>query len=139
MSWHFAASTGFCVERPIIQMLGVLHDAGVTAVEVGTPPHHFDPWYHEQVADLDHHLKAWSIQPVAIHAPFGGLLDLTDPNPHHRYAAVGAILTTAAALRELGERRSSFTSATRRAQVRTSANAWRGQPRLCGCCQGPSA
>ena len=102
MSWRYAASTGCCVDRPIVQTLGALRDGGVTAVEVSTPPRHFDPWQHDQVADVCHHLKWWGIEPVAIHAPFGGLLDLTDPNPHHRYAAIGAILTTAAALRELG-------------------------------------
>jgi sugar phosphate isomerase/epimerase len=102
MSWHYAASTGCCVDRPIVLTLDALHRGGVCAVELGTPPHHFDPWHHKQVMDVCHHLKQWSIQPVAIHAPFGGLLDLTDPNPHHRYAAIGAILTAAAALREMG-------------------------------------
>ena len=29
--------------------------------------------------------------PRSIHAPFGGLLDLSDPNRHHRHAAIGAI------------------------------------------------
>jgi sugar phosphate isomerase/epimerase len=40
--------------------------------------------------------------PVSIHAPFGGLLDLSDPNPHHRLAAVGGILVAASALRQMG-------------------------------------
>jgi sugar phosphate isomerase/epimerase len=52
--------------------------------------------------ELSHRLHEFRIAPVAIHAPFGGLLDLTDPNPHHRHAAIGAILSAASALRELG-------------------------------------
>ena len=102
MTWRFAASTGCCVDKPIISTLDVLHEAGVTAVELGTPPRHFDPWSHQLVAGLGERLKQLGIQPVAIHAPFGGLLDLSDPNPHHRSAAIGAILAAASALREVG-------------------------------------
>jgi len=79
-----------------------LHVASVTAVEVGTPPRHFDPWRHDEVIDLGDRLRRFSIEPVAIHAPFGGLLDLTDPNPHHRHAAIGAVLSAASALRAIG-------------------------------------
>ncbi len=102
MRWRFAASTGCCINTPVCTTLQGLHDAGVRAVELGTPPRHFDPWRHEQVLELSHRLREFRIAPVAIHAPFGGLLDLTDPNPHHRHAAIGAILSAASALRELG-------------------------------------
>jgi len=90
------------MSTPIVRTLDALRKSHVTAVELGTPPRHFNPWYHDQVVELGHHLRRWSIRPIAIHAPFGGLLDLTDVNPHHRYAAAGAILTAASALRELG-------------------------------------
>jgi sugar phosphate isomerase/epimerase len=42
--------------------------------------------------------------PVAVHAPFGGLLDLSDPNGHHRSAAIAAILDAAGLLARLGGR-----------------------------------
>lgn len=102
MRWRFAASTGCCINTPVFSTLQGMHDAGVRAVELGTPPRHFDPWRHDQVVELSHRLHEFRIAPVAIHAPFGGLLDLTDPNPHHRHAAIGAILSAASALRELG-------------------------------------
>lgn len=102
MTWRFAASTGCCVDVPVFRTLDDLHDAGVTAVELGTPPRHFDPWRHDQVVALGDRLRQLAIEPVAIHAPFGGLLDLTDPNPHHRHAAIGAILSAASALHEVG-------------------------------------
>jgi sugar phosphate isomerase/epimerase len=102
MTCRFAASTGCCTSRPVGAVLDELHAAGVTAVEVGTPPRHFDPWRHEEVAALHDRLKRLAITPIAIHAPFGGLLDLTDPNPHHRHAAIGAVLSAASALREVG-------------------------------------
>jgi len=94
---RFAASTGGCTDRPVPAVLEELHAAHVMAVEVGTPPRHFDPWRHEEVMALGDSLKRLSIRPVAIHAPFGGLLDLTDPNPHHRHAAIGATLCAASA------------------------------------------
>lgn len=102
MTPRLAASTGCCMNTPVIDTLQGLHDAGVTAVELGTPPRHFDPWHQAQVVELGRRLHELAIDPVSIHAPFGGLLDLSDPNPHHRHAAIGAILTAASALRQLG-------------------------------------
>jgi sugar phosphate isomerase/epimerase len=102
MRWRFAASTGCCINTPVFTTLQGMRDAGVRAVELGTLPRHFDPWRHEQVMELSHRLREFRIAPIAIHAPFGGLLDMTDPNPHHRHAAIGAILSAASALRELG-------------------------------------
>ena len=102
MTCRFAASTGGCTDRPVPVVLDELHAAHVTAVEVGTPPRHFDPWRHEEVMALGERLARLSIKPIAIHAPFGGLLDLTDPNPHHRHAAIGATLSAASALRQVG-------------------------------------
>jgi sugar phosphate isomerase/epimerase len=105
VTWRFAVATGGCNDRPIITVIDALYRAGVTAVELGTPSGHFDPISHETVRALRNRLRQLSILPVAIHAPFGGLLDLTDPNPHHRHAAIGAILSAATAVREVGGRR----------------------------------
>lgn len=95
-------STGCCVDRPILEVLDALPHGRIRGVEVGTPPRHFDPWRHADVLAVRERLERYSITPISIHAPFGGLLDLTDPNPHHRHAAIGAVLMAAAALRELG-------------------------------------
>ncbi len=102
MTWRFAASTGCCVNCPVSSTLQAFHEGGVRAVEIGTPPGHFDPWRHDQVAALAECLHELGIAPIAIHAPFGGTLELSDPNPHHRHAALGAILSAASALREVG-------------------------------------
>jgi sugar phosphate isomerase/epimerase len=104
MSWRIGASTGGCVDRPVLEVLDAIREAGIDAVEVGTPPRHFDPWRETEVRALRDRLSSHRILPVSIHAPFGGLLDLSDPNPHHRHAAIGAILTAAAALKDLGGR-----------------------------------
>lgn len=105
MTWRIGASTGCCSDRPVIEVLDALHAARISGVEVGTPPGHFDPWRQAEVHALRERLRAHDMCPVSIHAPFGGLLDLSDPNRHHRHAAVGAILTAAAALKDLGGHR----------------------------------
>jgi sugar phosphate isomerase/epimerase len=104
MTWRIGASTGGCLERPVLEVVDAIRQAGIDAVEVGTPPRHFDPWRHTEVQALRQCLSGNGIRAVSIHAPFGGLLDLSDPNPHHRHAAIGAILTAAGALKELGGR-----------------------------------
>jgi sugar phosphate isomerase/epimerase len=102
MTLRLGAATGCCVSQPILDTLDGFRDAGVTSVEIGTPPRHFDPWSHLQVREVGARLGQLAIAPVSIHAPFGGLLDLSEPNPHHRHAAIGAIVTAASAIRELG-------------------------------------
>lgn len=102
MRWRFAASTACSINTPVGTTLQGLAEAGVRAVELATLPRHFDPWRHEQVVGLAHSLRELRMTAIAVHAPFGGLLDLTDPNPHHRHAAIGAILSAASVLRELG-------------------------------------
>jgi len=104
MAWRFGISTGACTESPIREMLPLLRGSGAAAVEVGTPPRHFDPWQDDQVEALDAHLRETGLPAVSIHAPFGRLLDLADPNSHHRHAAIGAILTAGSAIRRLGGR-----------------------------------
>ena len=101
-AWRIGASTGCCIEQPILDVLGAIREAGIDAVEVATPPRHFDPWRESEVLALRDRLGTFGMSPVSIHAPFGGLLDLSDPNPHHRHATIGAILTAAEALRTLG-------------------------------------
>ncbi len=102
MAWRFAASTACSLNAPVDTTLRELAQAGVRAVELAMPPRHFDPWRHEQVAEFAHCLRELRMAPIAVHAPFGGLLDLSDPNPHHRFAAIGAVLSAASALRDLG-------------------------------------
>jgi sugar phosphate isomerase/epimerase len=104
MSWQIGASTGCCLQTPILDVIYALADVGIPAVEIGTPPGHFDMWQRSQVQAVRQALIETGVRAVAIHAPFGGLLDLSDPNPHHRNAGIGAILTAARVLQELGGR-----------------------------------
>jgi sugar phosphate isomerase/epimerase len=95
-------ATGGCLDRPILDVLRQFGEAGFHAVEIGTPPKHFDPWQRSQVEAVGSQLCRDGIAAVSIHAPFGGMLDLSDPNSHHRAAAIGAIMQAASVLRELG-------------------------------------
>ncbi len=104
MTWSIGLSTGACTDHPIVEVLDAFHPSGVHGVELGTPPRHFDPWQNGQVTALAARLRLLALEPVSIHAPFGARLDLADPNPHHRHAAVGAILTAADALKRVGGR-----------------------------------
>lgn len=101
---RIGASTGCCLETPIASVIEALAESGITGIEVGTPPRHFNVWERAEVEAVHRHLDRTGIAAIAIHAPFGGLLDLSDPNPHHRNGAIGAILTAAAVLKELGGR-----------------------------------
>ena len=102
MTWHIGISSGACTETPILDMLPALQQSGAGAIEIGTPPRHFDPWQQHQIAALAGRLHDVGFNAVSIHAPFGGLLDLAEPNPHHRHAAIGAVLTAADAIKRLG-------------------------------------
>ncbi len=104
MSWRLGIATGVCTTRPILDVLPLIRSAGAEGVEIGTPPAHFNPWNAKDVdavlAGLDH----WRLSAVSIHAPFGGSLDLADPNPDHRRQAIDAVMTAASALRRFGGR-----------------------------------
>jgi sugar phosphate isomerase/epimerase len=102
MTSRIGISSGACTERPILDILPCIHRSGATAVEVGTPPRHFDPWQRDQITAVRRAFDTLGLRAVSIHAPFGGLLDLADSNPAHRHAAVSAILTAAHALKQLG-------------------------------------
>jgi sugar phosphate isomerase/epimerase len=104
MTWHIGASTGCCPNTPIIEVIESLAEIGTPAIELGTPPAHFDMWQRGQVDDVKRTLCRTGMKAVAIHAPFGGLLDLSDATPQHRSAGMGGVMLAAAVLRELGGR-----------------------------------
>lgn len=104
MSWRIGISSGSCADCPILDILPALRASGATGIELGTPARHFDPWSAGQVDAVARYCAEAGLEAVSIHAPFGGALDLADPNPHHRHAAIGAILIAASAIKALGGR-----------------------------------
>jgi len=101
MSWRIGVATGCCSDVPIVDVVRAAAEALVSGVEFGTIPRHFDPWHVHQVQAVRACLVETGVKPVSIHAPFGGLLDLSSPDSHHRYAAMGAILSSVSALEHL--------------------------------------
>jgi sugar phosphate isomerase/epimerase len=102
MSWQIGVGTGGAHDQPILDVLGDMQSAGFAGVELGTPPRHFDPWRQDQVDAVGIELRRCGIAAVSIHAPFGGILDLSEPNAHHRHAAIGGILQAASVVKLLG-------------------------------------
>ncbi len=102
MSWTIGVSTGCCREHGVLDVLSAVHAAGIDAVELGTPPNHFNPADGTAVRHVAERLRMLGIRPVSIHAPFGGGIELSSADPRERQAALGRIATSAAALRHLG-------------------------------------
>lgn len=102
MTWTVGVSTGCCTERPIADALQSAARAGFDVVEVGTPPRHFNPFDPAQVARVRQRLTDLAIQPRSIHAPFGGDLDLSEPDENRRNAAVATLRQVATVLKHLG-------------------------------------
>jgi len=101
-SWRLGIATGCNVNVPIASTLDVFADAGVSVVEIGTPPRHFDPWDPANVQPLAGQLRRLHLDVASIHAPFGGPSDLSDPRPERRHAAIGGALVAASTLKRLG-------------------------------------
>jgi sugar phosphate isomerase/epimerase len=95
-------ATGACPEAPILEMLPAFALSGASGLEIGTPPRHFDVMSRDQVGALQRALSAGGLRVVSMHAPFGGLLDLAAPSPHHRATAIDGIAAAATALRQFG-------------------------------------
>lgn len=102
MTMRIGLATGACVDAPILEMLPACAAAGAAGLEIGTPPRHFDSVHPTLIGAVNRALRTIPLPVVSMHAPFGGLLDLADPNPHHRATAIDAIVASAAALQQLG-------------------------------------
>jgi len=97
-------TTGACTHRPILDVLPLIRQAGVTGVEIGTPPRHFNPADVGQVNAVHDALRDFSLTAISLHAPFGTHCELADPDDARRRSATTSILTAAAALKQLGGR-----------------------------------
>jgi sugar phosphate isomerase/epimerase len=102
MTWRIGLATGCCTDHPILNVLDAAEAAGFAGVEFGTPPRHFSPWEPKQVDAVAQRMQRLPCAPVSMHAPFGGLLDLANRDPHHRQVAIDTILMGAKALKRLG-------------------------------------
>jgi sugar phosphate isomerase/epimerase len=97
-------ATGACPSLSILETLDAVAGSGVGAVEIGTPPRHFDLRQPAQIEAVAERLRHHGLQAISIHAPFGAGLDLADPLELHRRAGLDAISAAARAIKRLGGR-----------------------------------
>jgi sugar phosphate isomerase/epimerase len=102
MSAVVGLATGACHSLSILETIDAAAGSGVTGLEIGTPPRHFDLWQPAQVDAVAERLGRHRLRAVSIHAPFGVGLDLADPQELHRRAALDAIGAAARAIKRLG-------------------------------------
>jgi sugar phosphate isomerase/epimerase len=102
MSWRIGLSSGSWAASPPADVLPILTGSGARGFELGTPLGYADSWRGAQVEVLGRSLADASLDVVSIHAPFGGPLDLADPDPDHRHRAVAAMLGAANAVKRMG-------------------------------------
>ena len=100
-TWNIGVATGCCLEHRILDVLSAVRAAGLTGVELGTPPNHFDIFDRASVRDVGERLRTLELTPVSIHAPFGGGLELSAADARERQAAIGRIAVAAAALKDV--------------------------------------
>jgi len=82
-------STWACAGMPVAEALGVIEKAGFSVIEVwGDDPQHFDPEDGEDVKGLAATLSSSSLVAGSLHAPFGGEMDISAPDPRARKRAV---------------------------------------------------
>lgn len=101
MTWNIGVSTGCCLEHRILDVLSAVKVAGLTGVELGTPPNHFNPFDRAQIRDVGERLRTLELTAVSIHAPFGGGLELSAADARERQAAIGRVAVAAAALKDV--------------------------------------
>lgn len=102
LTWRVGLSTGACIDRPVGEVLEAFHAIGVRGVELGSRRDHFDTANADAVAAIAARLRAMDVEPVSIHAPFGGAADLSSVDAERRASAIEAVLQSASALKHLG-------------------------------------
>lgn len=102
MSWSLGMATGACPDRPILEILPLIRDAGAVGIEVGTPPRHFDAADAAQVRSAGDAARRLTLTPISIHAPFSKHFDLAHPDAVRRHAGAATIRAAMTALRALG-------------------------------------
>ena len=104
LTWRVGLSTGACIDRPVGEVLEAFYAIGVRGVELGSRKDHFDTGNADEVAAMAARLRAMDVEPVSIHAPFGGAADLSNVDAGRRASAVESVLQSAAALQHVGGR-----------------------------------
>jgi sugar phosphate isomerase/epimerase len=98
--WPIAISSGCCRRAPLPDVFAALAAAGVSRIEVGTPPEHFDAGDPGRAWQLASELSRAPFTPISIHAPFGPAADLGSPRRDVRDAGIAGAIAAARVLIE---------------------------------------
>lgn len=100
--WPIALSTGCFYQRPILEILANVSNAGFRQIEVCSFPAHLD--YHDASAvDLAaRRLRELDIAPVSFHAPFAAHIDITAFDATVREASVAELILACGSAARLG-------------------------------------
>lgn len=103
-NWPLGLSTGCFYQRPILDWLQPIQEAGFSRIEVCSFPRHLD--YHDLFAcrRAAARIRALQLTPESFHAPFAESIDITAPDPAERRGALAEILRAAEAAAILGAR-----------------------------------
>ncbi len=85
-------STGCFYRTSFFECLPLVREAGFSMLEIASAPAHLDPGDRDAVLRAGRLLRDQGIEAYSYHAPWGGELDITAPDPLRRRRALDAIL-----------------------------------------------
>jgi sugar phosphate isomerase/epimerase len=102
--WPIGLSTGCFYQRPILDILEPIREAGFSMIEICSFPRHLD--YHDMEACrlAGRRITALGLEPYSFHAPFAPQIDITAFDPEVRRRSHDEITAAAEAAAVLGVR-----------------------------------
>jgi sugar phosphate isomerase/epimerase len=102
MTWELALSSSVFTGRPLVQMLPTIKQAGFELLEATLSPGHLDLRDPDQVNEIRTSLNQLGLKVISLHAPFGGIADITLPDDAARLNAVNQVKASIDSLLALG-------------------------------------
>lgn len=101
-NWPIALSTGCFYDRPIMDVLGAVRQAGFTEIEVCSFPAHLDYHLLPDVLCARDEMHRLGLHPVSFHAPFSSHIDITSADEATNERAAGELLRACEAAALMG-------------------------------------
>lgn len=104
MMWEITLSTSIALDRPALQSLPAIREAGFRRIQLSASPVHLDFGDETAVAAVRSEAERLGLSVTSIHAPFGTEADITVLDDTLRQKAVQRVLSSVSALSALGGR-----------------------------------
>jgi len=102
MNWEITLSTSIALNRPVIECLPPIRDAGFRRLQIGASPVHLDFGNEAAVTAARKEADRLGLTVTSIHAPFGPEADLTALDEPARERALRQVASSVSALVALG-------------------------------------